>query len=501
MNDPTSPKYLNILFSKSTEKKPHFPSERAKHALKSFSINYTEIDVSDPSSQTRFFGSKDVEFPALYLAECVGGIDVIRNTSELMKKVATTEPPRLPARTTSSYLISKEAPARLTLKGEEETSHFKTHSYSFPLQTTQSKAQMVLTTGETVKGKLFLWAKYFYFEPEMFFEIKKGKYKQLVALNAANISEPHLVGGNQDIRKNIFLTGEDEVLQFKYKQQKSNKSFKSKTRTKTYTFILSKKKAPDILSQLSQGISLIKTNEIESEMNVDRTVYSNSIELEDVLNLYNPSSIIKPPKLLKKLYKFIPPIYRIQNCKLLFSTSLHGVSLNSFYSRSEDVHPTLLVVKDTSDHIFGAFVTGDWRNNSSFYGTGESFLWTLSPEVHVYKWTSSNDYFQFSDSTQIALGSGSKKRHEHYLTEKTPENDDNHFTKDHGLWIGSDFSVGTSQVCDTYFNRCLASSPEFRISCVELWGFTTELEKSVEVENSLDEKPERDQSALVIVNM
>lgn len=153
-------------------------------------------------------------------------------------------------------------------------------------------------------------------------------------------------------------------------------------------------------------------------MNVDRTVYSNSIELEDVLNLYNPSSIIKPPKLLKKLYKFIPPIYRIQNCKLLFSTSLHGVSLNSFYSRSEDVHPTLLVVKDTSDYIFGAFVTGEWHNDSGFYGTGESFLWTLSPEVHVYKWTSSNDYFQFSDLSQISLGSGSKKRHEHYLTEK-----------------------------------------------------------------------------------
>jgi len=45
----------------------------------------------------------------------------------------------------------------------------------------------------------------------------------------------------------------------------------------------------------------------------------------------------------------------------------------------------------------------------------------------------------------------------------------------YGLWIGSSFTEGTSDMSDTYFNRVLASSEEFKIDTVEVWGFTSRI--------------------------
>ena len=64
------------------------------------------------------------------------------------------------------------------------------------------------------------------------------------------------------------------------------------------------------------------------------------------------------------------------------------------------------------------------------------------------RWSKANQYFQFASSDSLALGGGG------------------HFA----LWLDSELAWGNSGRCDTFCSACLASSEEFRVRDVELWG-------------------------------
>jgi hypothetical protein len=53
--------------------------------------------------------------------------------------------------------------------------------------------------------------------------------------------------------------------------------------------------------------------------------------------------------------------YQIQEAKLIFSTEVDGTSLISFYTKAADRQPTLLMIKTSKDHVFGAFCTAPWK--------------------------------------------------------------------------------------------------------------------------------------------
>jgi len=75
-----------------------------------------------------------------------------------------------------------------------------------------------------------------------------------------------------------------------------------------------------------------------------------------------------------------------------------------------------------------------------------------------YKWTHANDYFMYATRDCIAMGSGQNGQF--------------------GFYIDSNFHFGTSETSNTYLNRQLSSSEEFRCSVVEIWGFTNEKKNS-----------------------
>ena len=52
-----------------------------------------------------------------------------------------------------------------------------------------------------------------------------------------------------------------------------------------------------------------------------------------------------------------------------------------------------MVVKDTNGYVFGGFTCETWKKSSKFYGTGESFLYTLKDgnDPIVFRWTGEND--------------------------------------------------------------------------------------------------------------
>uniref|UniRef100_A0A6B2LKV8 Oxidation resistance protein 1 n=1 Tax=Arcella intermedia TaxID=1963864 RepID=A0A6B2LKV8_9EUKA len=152
------------------------------------------------------------------------------------------------------------------------------------------------------------------------------------------------------------------------------------------------------------------------------------------------------------LTTFLPPRFKLKDWELLFCTSTDGISMLSFYLKTRDADPTLLVVEDKKGHVFGAFVTEPWEKQKGYYGTGESFLFKLRPKElsDVWRWTGRNTYFMYSNDNSISVGGGRGQ---------------------HGLWLGNDWYDGISQCSDTFENKPLSYSEKFVIKTVEIWKF------------------------------
>lgn len=78
---------------------------------------------------------------------------------------------------------------------------------------------------------------------------------------------------------------------------------------------------------------------------------------------------------------------------LVYSINRDGVSMGTFFEKCKYWRYTLLVVRDTNNWVFGGFCCETWKKSTKFYGTGESFLFTLQDgnEPTCFRWTGEND--------------------------------------------------------------------------------------------------------------
>lgn len=153
---------------------------------------------------------------------------------------------------------------------------------------------------------------------------------------------------------------------------------------------------------------------------------------------------------IRAIQNMLPARERSCDWKLVYSSDKHGVSLNTFYTRARNKGPTVMIVEDSMHHIFGAFCSESWQVSDKYYGTGNSFLYMLYPKKAFYLWTGANNFVQLSGEDFLSVGGGSGTM---------------------GLWLNDDFSGGSSQTCDTFANAPLASTEEFSVLSVEVWGF------------------------------
>lgn len=151
----------------------------------------------------------------------------------------------------------------------------------------------------------------------------------------------------------------------------------------------------------------------------------------------------------------LPVRNKDSNWELLYSTYNHGMSLSTMYRmlRAADPGPCVLVVRDSKGAVFGGFCTELWKNvktTSTYYGGGESFVFRLHPTTAMFRWTGKNRYWQQSSSDAIQIGGGGGAP---------------------ALWIDSALDRGSSSTTSTYDNECLATSTDFKINGLEVWGF------------------------------
>lgn len=164
------------------------------------------------------------------------------------------------------------------------------------------------------------------------------------------------------------------------------------------------------------------------------------------------------------VWKWLPARMTLLRPRRYFTTAEDGTSLRTLYSKIEGHEPILMVLRSTEGQIIGAYCSSDWANrlnnakNLSYFGTGETFVFTLSPRIKMYPWVgvrlgddtpTSAHQFQAGDNTKITIGGGSGE----------------------ALQIDPDLDLCRTQACDTFENLPLHTPSDFRLAALEAFGF------------------------------
>ncbi|CAM6099534.1 unnamed protein product [Calypogeia fissa] len=196
--------------------------------------------------------------------------------------------------------------------------------------------------------------------------------------------------------------------------------------------------------------SAADTSAEDSYYHVDHIIDMHSIPLHGKIRpRYDSASSILMDDHVMAIAGVLPVRFRSYDWTLLYSTERDGISLNTLYRKVHMNGPTILVVRDFHKRIFGCYASEEWKVSGRSYGTGECFVFQLVPDLKAYKWTRTNSIFMFSNLDVLATGGG-----DHY-----------------SIMLNSDLLTGYSGACETFGSPPLASSEDFDISAVEVWGF------------------------------
>ncbi|XP_066558091.1 nuclear receptor coactivator 7 isoform X3 [Amia ocellicauda] len=174
-------------------------------------------------------------------------------------------------------------------------------------------------------------------------------------------------------------------------------------------------------------------------------------DVEDLLPVLIDDSVLLEEMHIERLAQRLPARTQGYPWRLVYSTAVHGSSLKTLYRNLAQLdNPVLLVIKDMDNRVFGALTSHPFRVSDHCYGTGETFLYTFSPEFKMFRWSGENSYFIKGDTDSIQLGCGG-----------------GHF----GLWMDADLYHGSSYPCHTFHNEPLSKKEDFIIQELEVWTF------------------------------
>lgn len=169
--------------------------------------------------------------------------------------------------------------------------------------------------------------------------------------------------------------------------------------------------------------------------------------------------------LLDLLWEWIPDRIAVKEPVIVFSTNEDGCSLRTLFAKTDAYEPTILLIKTQEGDAFGAYCSESWstrlqRDSGHYFGTGETFLFSLKPKAIRYPWSESvtdkrqslshsSQLFMTGTSSHIIIGSGNGS----------------------GIWLDEDLSRGKTERCDTFKNDPLARTKDFICSVVEVIAF------------------------------
>ena len=115
--------------------------------------------------------------------------------------------------------------------------------------------------------------------------------------------------------------------------------------------------------------------------------------------------LLKSAEIRSLLAGWLPLSLRLSKLELVYSTSVHGRTLERFYSHVKGHKQTITVVQVLeNDAIIGMFANQVWHISSQVYGDGECFLFRASPNPECFKWRPTDeDVDQGDDANSVAL--------------------------------------------------------------------------------------------------
>ncbi|XP_047107589.1 GTPase-activating protein skywalker [Schistocerca piceifrons] len=190
-----------------------------------------------------------------------------------------------------------------------------------------------------------------------------------------------------------------------------------------------------------------------------------------VYPIYNIRSHVLDQDELITLWSWLPVRITMYQPVLLYTTEEHGCSLTTFFVRVEHHEPTLLMIKTCNNEVFGAYCSTRWYernlkdnhgNRQAYFGTGETFLFSLYPERAKYPWVGmdcsngdpnidhSAELFMAADSKMLTIGGGEGQ----------------------AIWMDENIRFGKTDRCLTFNNPPLCASGDFEIRVLEVYGFS-----------------------------
>lgn len=112
------------------------------------------------------------------------------------------------------------------------------------------------------------------------------------------------------------------------------------------------------------------------------------------------------PSLVPQIENCLPMHIQGYDWKLLYSLMQHGSSLDTLMRKVRNQSPTLIVVETAKGEVFGGYAAVPWKNSASYYGIGESFVFTCQPSFERFGWKRTNSLYMFSSVDCIAMGGG-----------------------------------------------------------------------------------------------
>lgn len=199
---------------------------------------------------------------------------------------------------------------------------------------------------------------------------------------------------------------------------------------------------------------------------------------DDVHRIHAVSSTLTYRELVT-LWHWLPERMTMSSPVLAYSSNEHGLSMQTFYARSELYEPTILVIRTTNQEIFGAYCSTTWAQRNlkndrgfrqTYFGTGETFLFSFSIRTNKdgkmlpthYPWVSrdksdqngtaaenhAKELFMCGQHDMIAIGGG----------------------EGNGIYIDSSLTSGRTERCLTFNNPPLCTEGDFQIAAIEVFG-------------------------------
>ncbi|XP_024012606.1 TLD domain-containing protein 1 isoform X2 [Eutrema salsugineum] len=176
--------------------------------------------------------------------------------------------------------------------------------------------------------------------------------------------------------------------------------------------------------------------------------------------------------LLKKEYAWhiggALPHHELAEWRLLYHSSLHGQSFNTFLGHTSHtgMSASVLIIKDKEGCVYGGYASQPWERYSDFYGDMKSFLFQLNPNASIFRPTGANTNIQWcatnftSENIPNGIGFGGKVHH-------------------FGLFISAGFDQGHTFSCTTFGSPSLSKTSRVQPEVIECWGV-------VQASNELD---------------